>query len=130
MAFTSGYLCDNVIFNELGMVFTIHELGMVLCSEVRSTMLRTSEPSDRASNGSDHISAMNSSRTLGAEMKSEPLRRCAPHCTAPTQSLRDEIVFGEFFFWISSFFFKNCILSLSIEKTGVSFIGFVINTNS
>ncbi|KAI8522876.1 hypothetical protein RHMOL_Rhmol13G0031200 [Rhododendron molle] len=49
------------------------ELKMVLCSGVCSIMLRISEPSDRASDGLNLISAMNVSRLLVAEMKSKPL---------------------------------------------------------
>ncbi|KAI8535733.1 hypothetical protein RHMOL_Rhmol10G0196500 [Rhododendron molle] len=45
---------------------------MVLCKGVRSTVLRTSEPSDHAFDGSNLISAMNGSRSLVAEMRSEP----------------------------------------------------------
>ncbi|KAI8543372.1 hypothetical protein RHMOL_Rhmol08G0212100 [Rhododendron molle] len=45
---------------------------MVLCNGVRSTVLCTSEPLDRASYGSDLISTMNGSRSLVAEMRSEP----------------------------------------------------------
>ncbi|KAI8534017.1 hypothetical protein RHMOL_Rhmol10G0055400 [Rhododendron molle] len=45
---------------------------MVLGSGVRSTVLRISEPSDRVSNGSDLISAINGSRLLVAEMRFEP----------------------------------------------------------
>ncbi|KAI8560222.1 hypothetical protein RHMOL_Rhmol04G0239200 [Rhododendron molle] len=69
---------------------------MVLYTCVCSTMLRTSEPSDRASDVSDLILAMNDSQSLVAEMRIEPsdtqsnsskVRSCAPHCIAPTQSL-------------------------------------------
>ncbi|KAI8558275.1 hypothetical protein RHMOL_Rhmol04G0078200 [Rhododendron molle] len=44
---------------------------MVLCSGVHSTVLCTSEPSDRTFDGSDLISVMNDSRSLVAEMRSE-----------------------------------------------------------
>ncbi|KAI8567704.1 hypothetical protein RHMOL_Rhmol02G0142400 [Rhododendron molle] len=44
---------------------------MVLCCGVYSTMLRTFNPSDRASDSSDLISAINGSRSLVAEMKSK-----------------------------------------------------------
>ncbi|KAI8528062.1 hypothetical protein RHMOL_Rhmol12G0122000 [Rhododendron molle] len=45
---------------------------MVLCNGVRNTVSRTSEPSDRASDGSDLISAMNDSLSLVVEMRSKP----------------------------------------------------------
>ncbi|KAI8558327.1 hypothetical protein RHMOL_Rhmol04G0082900 [Rhododendron molle] len=76
---------------------------MVLCRGVRSTVLRTSEPSDLASDGSDLILALNGSRSLVVEMRSEPSdsqsvgsevrsRCCAPHCTAITRSPRNRCI--------------------------------------
>lgn len=48
-------------------------LGMVLCSSVPNIVLiRISEQSDRASDGSDLISVMSGSRSLVAEIRSEP----------------------------------------------------------
>lgn len=48
------------------------QLGRVLCSDVRSTMLCTFEPSDRTSDDLDLISTTNGSRLLVAKMRSEP----------------------------------------------------------
>ncbi|KAI8546822.1 hypothetical protein RHMOL_Rhmol07G0149300 [Rhododendron molle] len=51
--------------------FLFIQLGMVLCNSMRSFVLYTSEQSDHTSDSLGLISAMNGSRSLIAEMRSE-----------------------------------------------------------
>ncbi|KAI8564411.1 hypothetical protein RHMOL_Rhmol03G0179400 [Rhododendron molle] len=56
---------------------------MVLCSEVHSTVVRISEPSDRAFHSSDLILTNNDRKSFIAKMRYEPSNpRRAHHCTA------------------------------------------------